>query len=340
MDSGRRRRKPHDALFRTVFGDPACAWSLARVALPRRVLRALGPVTLEAVPGEVVDDLRSGQHDVVLAVTSARLRRPLLLLIEHQRTQRRLFASRMARSILRLRAARRREHGPPTVLPLLVHQGAHPWRRPLRLTDEEECPAALREALGRHVLDLEVPLLDLASWTPGRLVRWPGPPEAGLALALLRGACDGRDGSLRTLERFGARFRALRLDPEARRVLDDLVTYTLATSHSPREQVVERIEAALGPEARGRMKTLGDRLFEEGEAKGKVEGEAKGEAKGKREIIGQLLEAKFGRLPAQAKRRLASASLEELGRWTPRLLDAERLEDVLGPPRRRGTRKR
>ena len=55
-------------------------------------------------------------------------------------------------------------------------------------------------------------------------------------------------------------------------------------------------------------------------------------------------QVKFGRLSSDTTRRLTEASLEDLGRWTERILVADRLEDVFTKarvtrPRRSGTRR-
>ena len=69
-----------------------------------------------------------------------------------------------------------------------------------------------------------------------------------------------------------------------------------------------------------------------------------GEIKGVRETLARQLQAKFGRLSSDTTRRLTEASLEDLGRWTERILVADRLEDVFTKarvtrPRRSGTRR-
>lgn len=59
--------------------------------------------------------------------------------------------------------------------------------------------------------------------------------------------------------------------------------------------------------------------------KGKVEGEA--------HLLRRQLEHRFGPLPEWAERRLKSADLTKLERWSLRLLEAERLEQIIPKPR-------
>jgi len=59
--------------------------------------------------------------------------------------------------------------------------------------------------------------------------------------------------------------------------------------------------------------------------------EAKGEARGRARMFQEILEARFGPLPKWAVQRIGRASLEQLEGWSPKLLKAETLTEVLGP---------
>jgi predicted nucleotidyltransferase/HEPN domain-containing protein len=84
-------------------------------------------------------------------------------------------------------------------------------------------------------------------------------------------------------------------------------------------------------EARGRQEGL-----REGEARGRQEGLREGEARGRQEgmreerqrLITQLLETKFGALPADVLSKLQHGSQEELDEWGKRLLTAASLDEV------------
>ena len=45
-------------------------------------------------------------------------------------------------------------------------------------------------------------------------------------------------------------------------------------------------------------------------------------------LLGKLLTKRFGSLPAKAKKKLQSAHADQLERWTLRVLDATRLDEV------------
>ena len=64
------------------------------------------------------------------------------------------------------------------------------------------------------------------------------------------------------------------------------------------------------------------------------EGEAKGRAEGWASILNRQLERRFGSLPAAVRKRIRSASVQELESWADAVLDAPTLEAVFGEPPR------
>jgi hypothetical protein len=56
------------------------------------------------------------------------------------------------------------------------------------------------------------------------------------------------------------------------------------------------------------------------------------------QTLARQLQVKFGQLSSDVTRRLAEATLEDLGRWTELILTAERLEDVFASARARRSR--
>ncbi len=62
---------------------------------------------------------------------------------------------------------------------------------------------------------------------------------------------------------------------------------------------------------------------------GKREGIVEGELAGKQDTLLALLAAKFGEVPESARRRIASAPLETLLRWSVNVLRSDQLDQVL-----------
>lgn len=73
---------------------------------------------------------------------------------------------------------------------------------------------------------------------------------------------------------------------------------------------------------------------QEGEQKGKQEGKREGKREGKQEgeanILCRLLEKKFGPLSPKLRKKIKSASVEDLEKWTDRLFEAQSLDELLG----------
>jgi len=64
--------------------------------------------------------------------------------------------------------------------------------------------------------------------------------------------------------------------------------------------------------------------WREGQTAGLLEGHKQGEF----HLLSRLLHQRFGELPAWANSRLQQASVEQLERWSLRVLEAQRLEQV------------
>lgn len=67
---------------------------------------------------------------------------------------------------------------------------------------------------------------------------------------------------------------------------------------------------------------------DEGRKEGLKEGRKEGRKEGQQELLGKLLDLKFGELPDWARERLRTANEADLERWTERVLDAPTLDGV------------
>jgi len=94
------------------------------------------------------------------------------------------------------------------------------------------------------------------------------------------------------------------------------------------------LELELVSEAREYMPFVVDlmenRIFRQRYERGLAEGEARGETKGERKVLQAQLKKRFGRLSAWAQTRLEEATVEQIEAWSLKLLDAKKLEDVIG----------
>lgn len=76
------------------------------------------------------------------------------------------------------------------------------------------------------------------------------------------------------------------------------------------------------------MAGLRERLLAEGEQRGVQQGLEKGRATGERTLLLRQLNRRFGPLDEATRKRLESASTEELERWADNVLEARSLEEV------------
>jgi len=77
--------------------------------------------------------------------------------------------------------------------------------------------------------------------------------------------------------------------------------------------------------------------YKEAEVRGKAEGEAEGEARGKAELIINLLETKFGNIPASVKTAITRLDSETLLKCSRRLFTAKTWQEVIEPSLLKGT---
>jgi hypothetical protein len=111
--------------------------------------------------------------------------------------------------------------------------------------------------------------------------------------------------------------------PNGLAALEALLRYLVATHERLSVQKVGRIlEKAAGPQAQEVIVTVLDEIEDRGRAQGRTEGRAR--------TLLELLEGRFGAVPAKVSARILAADEATLRTWTGRLLSASTLNDVLG----------
>ena len=139
---------PHDALFKTTFGDPLHAAGVLRSALPAEVIALLDLSTLRRVVGSFVDDeLAERESDVLFAVDTVGGQTVLVyVLLEHQSTVDSLMPLRALRYEVRIWDAHVAAHGHalplPPILPIVVSHAEGGWMAATRF-EEIVCCATL-----------------------------------------------------------------------------------------------------------------------------------------------------------------------------------------------------
>jgi len=136
-------------------------------------------------------------------------------------------------------------------------------------------------------------------------------------LAVLSARAQGRDADVDKAAKIAnAAVAATRdLDDDRKRLYFDLVRVALS-------EAVERSLKDMKPAHYEYLSDFARKAFAEGKAEGKAEGLAG--------LLLKLLQLKFGLLPESVVGRVQSAEIEELERWSERVLSAQSLDDVLG----------
>ena len=327
----------HDSGYKLLFSDPLIVRDLIQGFIDDPWLQKLDFSTLEPVKGHYVsEDLRDRADDVVWRVKSGEDWLYLYLLIEFQSRNDRFMALRMMVyvGLLYQDLIRNKRLGPqgllPPVLPIVLYNGERRWRAPVSLAQLLPKPPAFLAPLQpqmRYLLIDEgaIPAETLAR-LPQNLVaaifklEQPQTPEAVQALVTELEAATRSDeyAAVRRIVAIWIRAALIRnrkypiLLPE----LDDLQELRIMLS--------QRIEQwAEGYLATGRK---------EGRMEGRSEGRLEGRLEGEIAVLARLLTRRFGPLPAWAEARLNAATEQNLADWADAILDAARLNDVLGPP--------
>ncbi len=325
---------PHDALFKAVFSEPAHAAMELRAVLPPALVAATDWSTLTLEPGSYVDDeLVERQSDLLFRVVIAEAEARYYVLFEHQSEPDPRMAFRLLRYEVRIwERLEKLEPGRalPAIVPVVLAHSERGWRVPLAFEELLDLGAA-RTSLLPHVPRFRYLVDDLSNLTDDALARRVLSLYVRAVLALLR---DGRRMKVSdVLRRHAALFAALegatRLE-----ALEILIRYALEVADESEHRDIIDVMSSIESTTRGHaMRSIADKIFEEGEArgleKGLERGLEKGREKGLRATLRKQLQLKFGALSLEHETRLETAPPELLDRWVERVLTADTIEQAL-----------
>jgi predicted transposase YdaD len=331
--------KPHDRLFRSVFGAPEHAVGILRAALPAEVWARADASSLKPLAENLVTpELRALGCDLVFELKLGGVETEVLVFLEHETVEHRHLPFWLLSYGVGLIQRWLRDHPQASRLPLpvavVVHQGTAPWKGPIALSELYGLPQSLASVLGRHAPEL-VPLVDdLGAQSAEELTRREGSPLMRLALALLREAGEDSD-LIGLLEHHRVLVEAVRSGPQGREAFRLLLAYILRVRDPDPKQMGDRLEQALGANTKEEVMTAAERLEAQGWAKGKAEGKAEGLAEGRvealRAMVTRQLRQRFGALPPEVQDRLGAAAVADLERWGDQILVAKTLAEVFSP---------
>lgn len=264
--------RPHDKLFRTVFGDPSETVGLLRAYLPEPLAAELQWSSLTVQDATFVDEqLRDSQSDLLFAVERAAGDLPawLYVLLEHQSQPDRWMPFRLLKYCCRIwdrdRRMHPRERGLRPIIPLVLYQGRARWRHATEFA--ELFAVSVRE--WPWVPRFTHLLIDQS---------FVGPDD-------VRGTLRGRIAQLLMMAPFRHRQVALRravhllaelLPTGGRDAVRTFVMYLLATQDRDTARTFGEDLGRAVSEPGGELMTYAEELIAEGLEKGRQEGELRG----------------------------------------------------------------
>ncbi|HEX3474092.1 MAG TPA: Rpn family recombination-promoting nuclease/putative transposase [Kofleriaceae bacterium] len=321
---------PHDALFKSVFGQPEHARGALRAIVPPALAEALDWSTLTLQPGSFVDATLTHQHtDLLYAATWRNGGEALVyLLFEHQSTPptEGLMAERLLGYQIRIWDRWRADHPKaktlPMILPIVMYHGASSWSEPRSFDALLDVPAGLRPTVEPYLVRFTYLLHDLSKISDDELR--DGAMRTALAklVAMCFKHARTRADFLQILGRWIDVVREVVRAPHGLEALAQVMRYILEVNeHVGPEALQALLERDLGPEAKDAIMTAGQQIFEQGREKGRQQGI--------QELLLLLLRQRFGdSVDAHVEQRIATASIEQIEAWSVRVLSAATLAEL------------
>lgn len=311
-------KRPHDALFRAVFGDPENGGELLRCILSPEITTAIHWPGLRRAEGSFVSEALRDQHaDVLLEAEIEGTPTLIYLLMEHKSTADRWTALQMLRYVLAIWEQFRREHPDaltlPPILPVVLHHGAHPWQEPRDLDgllDRTALPGPVAQRQPVFAFDLE----DLGPLDDETLLARRLSPRVLLPLLHLKYMRVVTDTATLLLS-WRKLFRQLRTTAKGRAIANLLISYTASVSDDQPEHLREAFHS-IDPEMESKYMTTAQQLM------------LRGELAGKTQLILCQLEQRFGSLEDATLRRIHSCTAEQLDHIARTILTAASLDEV------------
>ncbi len=305
--------QPHDALFRSVFGDPEHAGSELRSVVPPELIGHLDLDRLVRQDGTFIDDALRHRHTDVLFATTVRGRDAYLyVLLEHQSTPDPLMAFRMAGYQHRIWERHLDMYPPeaghrplPLIIPIVIYQGRRRWTAPTDLAGLLDVDPELSVAAGDLIPRVFYLLDDLTVIDEHEMRARPLSTAARLTFVSFENAPGDRDAT-RWMGEWADDLAAL-----DQRWLVPIFTYILRVSVTLVDRLVD-FATTLGPDVKEAAMTTAEQLIAEGESRGAARGEAR--------VLINMLTLKFGELDDDTKNLVRGATADQIDLWSARFV--------------------
>lgn len=330
---------PHDALFKAAFETPRDARALLTEILPAQLRAAIAWGTLARESGTFIDPTLASRHsDLLFSVELADEPALVYVLLEHQSEVDHKLPLRMAEYLVRVWKRFDKQYGLPLppIIPVIMGHPQRGWTGPTSLHELVQPQPASVPGLEPRTLGLSLIICDLQTVDDAQLRDWALQAFPKLALLLLR---DARD--LERLDRAFRRWRELFLEvlhadggaDAVSQVLHYIATVVGEVRFEEFRATLTKQLPQLDDAAMTIAEELHQRGHQQGLREGLQEGLQKGLQKGRAEQLSKMARLKFGELEPAALARIEAASIEELDRYSERILSAESIEEFLDQPR-------
>ena len=335
----------HDAFFKKVMSDPQVAGQFLRERLPPEVAVLLSSEAPELLPGSYVSEELAQAHSDLLF--RFRLNEAgsedvfAYLLVEHKSKADPLARLQLLRYVTRILEKWYGEHKRlplPIVLPLLAHHGPKGWTISTQFAD---LFGRVPEPLRPYLVSFRHALVDLARIEDDALSRH----------VRLRAFLK----ALKYIQRWDLAKRIDSLMADAAELKSvDVVLLLNYIGKGPVPVSNDVIRAALHRWVPSReeeiMASFGQEYFESGKAAGVAEGLQQGMQqgiqrgmqqgmqeglqqglqRGRASSLIELLETRFGRVPARLRKRIYGADAAAIDVWLKRVISAPDLSSIFG----------
>lgn len=213
----------------------------------------------------------------------------------------------------------------PAILPVVLHHSETGWTGAVAFQDLLDLPPGTLAPVAEYLPHFRFVLDDISAETDEALRARAMTALGRVVLWCLRHARHPEELVAR-LSGWAELIQEVRCAPGGRAALARVWRYILniADPAQPRE-LLQRLLAAAGPEAKEEIVTIADYLREQG----RLAGEREGRLEGQRSTLLKQLRLRFGELPEPIAARVRAADARQIESWAERVLTAPTLDDVL-----------
>ena len=305
--------QPHDKLFRSTFSEPRNAAAFLRHHLGGGAASCMDWASLALLPGSFINDQMKGfEADLLFSVKVGPSDALVYILWEHQHSEAPLMALRLLTYMVRIWDAQLKNQGRPAklspILPVVLAQDKDRWRTSSEFQDLFTFPEALEKTARACTPDFSFRLLQLADMAYGDI---QGTPEGILTLRSLKAEPLGE------LLRSEVWDRSV-IAGVSREAVERFFRYVL-NADVDRESFKARVLSQDSAVLTSAAMTLAEQFRQEGRQEGEVHS--------RRQALFDVLEARFGEVPAGLVEALAAVSdvlrLEKLLKYAAVCTDLE-----------------